>query len=281
MPSAWLRFAAPASSMNSGLAGGSAPWTPGGYIPVVNILFIPVPNILFIPVPNILFIPVPNILFIPVPNILFIPVPNILFIPVANTSFIPVSHPSSQSAAQSLSQFYIFQFYILISSASRIQIAHVTSSNSIISNTVHSSPSPNTHYIMSHHFFLIHYINPIYTCQKSYQYYHLKPNSLLSFFLNIIYLHFFFTSYILSPSPFLPLSPSFFHHFHIYPFSCLSTSTSIHIHVYITIINLNLIFHSPLLFLCLFYFIPISTFIKPFLLSSIMVFTFMFICFPV
>ena len=48
MPSAWLRFAAPASGMNSGLAGGSAPWTPGGYIPVANILFIPLNSTLYI-----------------------------------------------------------------------------------------------------------------------------------------------------------------------------------------------------------------------------------------
>ena len=88
MPLAWLRFAAPASSMDSGLARGSAPWTPGGYIPVSNILFIPVPNILFIPVSNILFIPVPNILFISVPNMLFIPNSNPLFIPVPNMLFI-------------------------------------------------------------------------------------------------------------------------------------------------------------------------------------------------
>ena len=78
--------------MDSGLARGSTPWTPGGYIPVANMLFIPVSNILFIPVTNTLFIPVPNMLFIPVPNILFIPVPNTLFIPVSNSLFIPVSN---------------------------------------------------------------------------------------------------------------------------------------------------------------------------------------------
>ena len=109
--------------MDSGLAGGSAPWTPGGYIPVasINILFIPVPNILFIPVSHILFIPVSSTFFIPVPYILFIPVANtlfisvnhIFFIPVSSTFFISASHIFlSQSATHSLSQFYIFQFYI-------------------------------------------------------------------------------------------------------------------------------------------------------------------------
>ena len=48
MPSAWLRFAAPASGMDSGLAGGSTPWTPGSYIPTANILFIPVNSTLYI-----------------------------------------------------------------------------------------------------------------------------------------------------------------------------------------------------------------------------------------
>ena len=36
-----------AFSMDSGLARGSAPWTPGGYIPTANILFIPVSSTLY------------------------------------------------------------------------------------------------------------------------------------------------------------------------------------------------------------------------------------------
>ena len=37
-----------AFGMDSGLAGGSAPWTPGDYIPTANIFFIPVSSILYI-----------------------------------------------------------------------------------------------------------------------------------------------------------------------------------------------------------------------------------------
>ena len=40
----------------------------------------------------------------------------------------------------------------------------------------------------------------------------------------------------------------------------------------ISIINLSLTFYSPLPFPCLFYYIPISTFIKPFLVSPIIIF---------
>ena len=86
-----------AFGMDSGLVGSSTPWTPGGYIPVANMLFIPVSNILFIPVSNTFFIPVPNMAFIPVSNMLFIPVPNMLFIPVSNSLL-------SQSAIYLLSQ---------------------------------------------------------------------------------------------------------------------------------------------------------------------------------
>ena len=42
MPSARFHFASPACSMDFQLAGGgSAPWTPGGYISIATILFIP------------------------------------------------------------------------------------------------------------------------------------------------------------------------------------------------------------------------------------------------
>ena len=105
MPSAWFCFAVPASSMDSGLARGSAPWTPGGYIPVANMLFIPVPSTFFISVPSTFFIPVPSTFFIPVPYILFIPVANTYFIPVSHILFIPVSNTFlSQSATHHLSQ---------------------------------------------------------------------------------------------------------------------------------------------------------------------------------
>ena len=117
MPLTWLHFAAPASGMHSGLAGGSAPWTPGGYIPVANMLFIPVSSILFIPVSNILFIPVSNILFIPVPNMLWIPVSNMLFIPVPNMLFTPALNPLFIPVSKSLLSQSALYFYSLSQSA--------------------------------------------------------------------------------------------------------------------------------------------------------------------
>ena len=54
MPLAWFCFASPACSTDSQLAGGSAPWTPGGYIPILTKLLILVPTILLIPVLNTL-----------------------------------------------------------------------------------------------------------------------------------------------------------------------------------------------------------------------------------
>ena len=211
--------------MDSGLAGGSTPWTPGGYIPVANILFIPVRNTLFIPVPSTFFIPVSHILFIPVSSTLFIPVPYILFnIPVSNTSFIPVSHiifiPVSntflsqsathclpQWAPQSLSQFYIFQFYILISSASRTQITQVRSS--------------------SCQFFHLFIISIPFRPVKNHISIIISSLSLVfSFFVLILfiftffYLLYFITILISTFKSFFVLSK----HLHIYSFSCLPLS---------------------------------------------------------
>ena len=79
--------------MDSGLAGGSAPWTPEGYIPLANMLFIPVSNILFIPVSNILFIPVSYLLFISVSRTSFYISASIYYLAVLpaliNFNFIP------------------------------------------------------------------------------------------------------------------------------------------------------------------------------------------------
>ena len=61
---------------------------------------------------------------------IFIPVSHSLFIPVSSPFFILASHIFlSQSATHSFSHFYIFQFYILISFASRTQITQVRSSS--------------------------------------------------------------------------------------------------------------------------------------------------------
>ena len=54
VPLAWFCFASPACSMDSQLARGFAPWTPGGYIPISTTLLIPVPTTLLIPVLNML-----------------------------------------------------------------------------------------------------------------------------------------------------------------------------------------------------------------------------------
>ena len=94
--------------------------------------------------------------------------------------------------------------------------------------------------------------------QKSYQYYNLKPKScVLSSFVLILFIFTFFTYYILSPSSFLPLSPSLFYHLHIYPFSCLPLSL-------FAIINLSLTFYSPLLFFAYFIISPFLPLSSPF-----------------
>ena len=96
-----------AFGMDSGLARGSTPWTPGGYIPVANMLFNPVPIPLFIPVSNMLFIPVPNMLFIPVSNPLFIPVSN----PLLSQSAI---YFLSQSATHPFTFQHVYTYYLAV-----------------------------------------------------------------------------------------------------------------------------------------------------------------------
>ena len=168
MPLAWLCFAVPASSMDSGLAGGSTPWTPGGYILVANMLFIPVPNILFIPVPSTLFIPVSHILFIPVSSTFFIPVPYILFIPVTNTLFISVNHiffiPVSNTFLSQLcsSTFFIPASHIFLSQSATHSLSQFYVHIPVLHPYFFCFQNPNySGQIFMSVFPLIHYINPI------------------------------------------------------------------------------------------------------------------------
>ena len=246
---------------------GLHPLDPWSYIPVtnINILFIPVPNILFIPVSRILFIPVSSTFFIPVPYIFFIPVANTLFISVNHIFFIPVSNTFlSQSAAHSLSQpatySYLSQQHTLYPSftcSSSTSLFLLLPEPKLLRSDLHVSFSTYSLYQ-----------------QKSYQYYNIKPKScVLLFCLDIIYLHFFYLLYFITIlistlKSFFALSSA---HLSIF------LSTPFFICHYQLKPNILFTFTFP----CLFYYIPISTFIKPFLLSSIIIFMFTFIHFPV
>ena len=49
MPLAWFCFASPAFGTYSGIAGGSAPWTPGDYIPIAKYIVYPTETHIFYP----------------------------------------------------------------------------------------------------------------------------------------------------------------------------------------------------------------------------------------
>ena len=77
--------------MDSGLARGFAPWTPGGYIPVANMLFIPVPNIVYLSSQHIVY---PSSQYIVYPSQQYVVYPSqqLIIIPVSYLFFISVSH---------------------------------------------------------------------------------------------------------------------------------------------------------------------------------------------
>ena len=152
----------------------------------------------------------------------------------------------SQSATHSFSHFYIFQFYILISSTSRTQITQVRSS--------------------SCQFFHLFIISIPFTPVKNHISIIIPSLSLVFFFCVLIlfiftffYLLYFITILISTSKSFFVLSSSHLSIFMSTPFFIC------HIFIIcISIINLSLTFYSPLLFLAYFIISPFLPLSSPF-----------------